>query len=278
MRIPTLATTVSAWAFGLALIAGISPASAIDVTSLSSGGGTDVWRDGTFDGVSTRNGGSVTLSSQQSPDGDGSLRLSMPGASAKATAIYTGTSVLGKLEYLTSVTYQYYRDPASTNSNVQAPSLRLVVSDGEGRQGFLVYEPVYNGGAPVPEGSWQTADATTGHWWLYEGGVFENFGLTLSDWITDEFFDNSTGTVSKQGFGEDALILGIEIGVGSGWAGDTLAFVDNINLSFLTDDKNETSFSWNFRASTTPVPEPATLALMGAGLAGLWIVRRRRSV
>lgn len=273
MRIPALA----AWVFGFGLLAGISPASAIDVTSLTSGGGTDVWRDGTFDGTSTRNGGSVTLSDQQSPDGDGSLRLSMPGSTAKATAIYTGTSALGKLEYLTGIGYQYYRDSASTNSNVQAPALRLVVSDGQGRQGFLIYEPVYNGGTPVPEGSWQTVDATAGHWWLYEGGAFENFGLTLADWLTDNVFENSIGTASKQGFGENAVILGIEVGVGSGWAGDTLAFVDRVLLSFETDDQFKYEFDWNFKASTTPVPEPATVALMGAGLAGLWMVRRRRS-
>lgn len=276
MRIPTISATVSAWAFGLALIAGISPASAIDVTSLTNGGGTDVWQDGTFDGVSTRNGGSVTLSNLQSPDGDGSLRLSTPGSSAKATAIYTGASALGRLDFLTSISYQHYRDPASTNASTQAPSLRLAVSDGQGRQGFLVYEPVYNGGTPVPDGTWQTADATTGNWWLFENGVFENFGLTLDDWLTDSVFDNSTGTASKQGFGDDALILGLEIGIGSGWNFDTIAFVDNVLLSFRTDDGFEYGFDWNFQASTNQVPEPATLGLMGAGLAGIWLVRRRR--
>ena len=270
--------TISAWVFGAAILAAATPASAIDVNSLSSDAGLlDTWMDGTNPALNlTRNGGTVSLSGDQSPDGDGSLRLYSPDSGGKATAVYFGSQGgLGRLRYLQSISYQYYRDSSSTNPASQAPSLRLYVSDGSGRVGTLVYEPVYNGVASVPEDSWQTVDAFSGNWWLFEGGVFENFSLTLADWLTDNTFQNSTNTASAKGFGNDAMILGLDIGIGSGWAGESLAYVDHIALLFKTDDHYVYGFDWNFQGERTDVPETASLALLGAGLAGVCFLRRR---
>ena len=265
---------IAAGTFGVMLLAGVAPAFAIDVTSLASDGSPDVWQDGTSNNQ-TRNGGTATISSEQSLDGDGALRLYTPDSTGKATALFTGSTPLGDLEALSEISYQYYRDSSSTNPGAQAPALRLYVSDGQGRNGILIYEPAYNGVDPIPEDSWQTvfADLDNGNWWLFEGGVFENFGLTLDDWLSDDVFAGPGGP--KSGFGENALVLGIDVGIGSGWAGEALAYVDNVLISFVVDDQAQSTV-WNFQAAATEVPEPATLALMGAGLAGLYLVRRRR--
>lgn len=265
---------LSACAVGLTLMVSAAPALAVDITGLSSGTELDTWLDGTNAAINqTRNGGAATISGEQSLDGDGALRLSSPDGSGKATALYFGSSALGALANLSDVSYQYYRDSSSTNPAAQAPSLRLYVSDGAGRTGTLIYEPVYNGTNPVPVDSWQTVDALLGNWWLFEGGVFENYGLTLADWATDTVFNNSTNTATKQGFGANAVILGIDTGIGSGWNGVSLAYVDNIVLGFGT---TAPGLAFNFQAEQAEVPEPASLAVLGAGLAGLYLVRRRR--
>ena len=62
-------------------------------------------------------------------------------------------------------------------------------------------------------------------------------------------------------------MLGVSAGVGSGW--DTLqGAVDDITVGF-----GGASTTYNFEV----VPEPATVALVGAGLMGLLMVVRRRN-
>src|SRR5690606_14699770 len=120
------------------------------ITSLSNGNSPDVWLDGTGVGA-TKNGGTVGISNEQSPDGDGSLRLFSPNGDGKATAVYYGATPLGSLANLSGINYWYYRDPSSDHPANQAPALRLYVSDNEGRFGTLIYEPAYNGVSTVPE-------------------------------------------------------------------------------------------------------------------------------
>ena len=245
-----------------------SQAAMVDVTSLGVAA-FDTWLDGTFSSA-TRNGGATGIVASPSPDGDGAASLTSPDGSGKATIQYFGSTPLGALSDLTGIGYSWYRDGTSTNPAAQAPGLKIFVNDGAGRSGTLIYEPVYNGVPVAPTDAWQTVDATAGNWWLFEGGVFEVYNLTLASWATDAVFAGPGGS-SKQGFGANAQVTGIEVGIGSGWNGVSTYFTDLVNISF----NGNPEYTWNFKTGGQTVNEPAVLGLVGLGLAGLALARRR---
>lgn len=146
---------------------------------------------------------------------------------------------------LSALSYEFYRAGSSSgNQPFLAPALRLYYATPGGSTGLLIWEPVYNGyPASVPVDSWVPADIFGGNFWMRTfspGFTVEQYGVTLAQWKAGASYTGS------HILGPDTNIVGIEVGVGSGWGGKFLGYVDNVAISFGAD-----SVSANFE----PAPQ-----------------------
>lgn len=220
--------------------------------------------------ANVRPGGSVAITCDQPNNGLGSLRFDTADATAKADFEITDlTGGFGLLADLTSLSYDWYRDSSSTAAAHLGPVLRLYVYDPEtGHTGLLIYEQAYNNGTTaVPTDQWVSDDVTGAYFWQRKynpGQTIEVYNNTLSDWL-----DPTT----EYNFGENTIILGINVGVGSGWTGTFTGYVDNVSMTV-----GGVTFDYNFEPDECEpvIPEPATIGLLSLGLGLFGVSRRRR--
>ncbi|MCS7183638.1 MAG: hypothetical protein NZ869_11085, partial [Thermoanaerobaculum sp.] len=137
--------------------------------------------------------GSVGITGNYPRSGNGSVWLSLganTGAGGKADWEYVPSLTFGLLGQLGTVSYEWYRDGASTVPAHLHPVLRLMV-DADGNLGtttdvgYLIFERCYNlSGCPaVPVNTWTTENitGTTILWWFQIGvGVEPVFTRTLA--------------------------------------------------------------------------------------------------
>ncbi|SLN35524.1 PEP-CTERM sorting domain-containing protein [Oceanibacterium hippocampi] len=228
-----------------------------------------VWGD-----ANVRPGGSVAITNSQPRSGNGSLEFATSGSGAKADFEIFWNDPTRTLGNLSAASFDWYRDSSSTAPQHLTPTFRLYFQTASGETGLLIWEDVYNGGStavPAPTDTWVSEDITDDNFWMRAfgpGRTIEQFGVTLADWEGGATFPNPSG--QSPVLGADTLITGMNVGVGSGWAGDFLGYVDNVSLTFGQDDTILANFE------TAAVPEPASLALFVVGLLGLGATARRR--
>lgn len=198
----------------------------------------------TLDGwtpANVRTNGSVAITGWQqrggAPDNRGSLEFTTNTATLgqdKADYVKLWGVVPGRtLGNLSGLSYEFYRDSSSTTAQHFAPVLRLYYQTSSGETGLLIWEQVYNGySGGVPTNSWVSANMLGGTFWMRAfgpGRTVERFDVTLAQWAAGEITSN--GHV----LGTDTKIIGIDVGVGSGWGATFRGAVDNVVVGFDAD-------------------------------------------
>lgn len=212
---------------------------------------------------------SVGITTHFARSGNGSAYFNGSGSSSKAD-LEIAFSSPALLSAVTSLRYDWYKTSSSAAS--QHLALKLLV-DADGNTStfndisYLIYELGYNAGDSGAVDAWNQVliDADTFLWANNlsmltdpKAGTPYGYDTTLSDW---------------QGANQNALVLGLSVGLGSGWDGSYEGGVDNIVLA-TGDSRN----NWNFEVQReSTVPEPGTLGLIALGLLGAAALRRRKT-
>lgn len=228
---------------------------------------TDGW---TFSngGKGSTGAGRLDIGPGTPPLGTGSAYLSV---NDTASAFLIGNTLFQgtPLSSITGLSYDTYVISAS-GTNL-TPALQFVIATSPANTGIFQGELVFSPTAGIVAGSWQTWNALTyavspinGGWWFSSpsrvGGTSctEANPCTLAQ-VLAEFPNAEIGTT----FGGELFQ------VGSGWNSFSGAVDDFV---FDTTAANTT-----FNFDPNPVPEPGSLAIFGAALLGLILVRTFQS-
>ncbi|MBN1287949.1 MAG: DUF11 domain-containing protein, partial [Anaerolineae bacterium] len=183
---------------------------------------------------------SVALTQAQPHNGDGSLQFTT----------HTVTSGQDKADFeliwdptdhpdwrlgdLSNLSFDFYRDSSSTTADHFIPVLRLYVYNPDTVEtALLIWEGIYNGINPAPVDLWVPQDVLGGKFWMYVPGqgTVQNFNSTLADWISGSPV-GQPGDPTPVEIDANTLVVGINVGVGSGWGNDFLGFVDDVVIGF----------------------------------------------
>jgi hypothetical protein len=266
----------------MSVLAASAQAGTITVTPTDLGPGLNKWHLDNYRDTSTGYTSTTTaaITTTQPRNGNGSVEMSLTDGSGKADYVYNWGFVEGRtLGNLNALSYDWYRDNSSTVAGHLQPALRLTY-DADGNPltttdiGYLIFEQVYNAPSynnPVQTDGWVSSDILGANFWqraLAPGYTVQAFNITLAGWAGGAHPDmNPDADVLSA----NTAILGLEFGIGSGWSGTFRGNVDMVSFGF----KGQDATTFNFETQAADVPEPASLALVGLGLLGVCLQRRK---
>jgi hypothetical protein len=199
--------------------------------------------------ANVRTDATVAISSAQPRSGSGSLEFTTntitPGQDKADYEKIWGVVPTRTLGNLSALSYEFYRDSSSTNAAFLAPVVRLYYLNASGQSGLLIWEPVYNGYSSVPTNTWVVANIFNGNFWMRAFGspsrTIDDYNVSLAEWLanTDEEgspIDDDVDSDTPHVLGPDTYIVGVNVGVGSGWGATFRGYVDNVTLQFGSDE------------------------------------------
>ena len=219
----------------IALLMFTLPAAAATTYTVVTPNNPDGWQ-----AANLRGSGTVAITTSQprgdSPNNLGSLEFTSAGSGDKADYVkYWGVVAGRTLGNLSALSYDFYRDSSSTTGQHLVPAFRLFYQTSGGQTGYLIWENVYNGGSvntPVPTDQWLSKDIFSGYFWMRAfgpGRTIEKYDVTLAQWAAGYTYGTS------QPLDANTNIIGIEVGVGSGWNDTFRGFADKVAASFGND-------------------------------------------
>lgn len=268
-------------AAALALI-GSSAGAAIVTTpaGVMNGPGNDPFAFDAWQRIDVRATASVGITGDYPRSGNGSVLMTSADGTGKTTWQYFPIGGIAPLSSFVSATYDWYRDGSSTTGAGYHPVYRIRV-DNDGNpatvadQSWLIFEHPAMGPYTAPTNTWVT-DTIDGSasMWVYQTGAAN----TQVPFTTMAQFAAGSYVPEAGGFAipANAMILGVQIGTGSGWYDSFRGAVDNIGLTAAA-----TLGTDNFELALAPpqsVPSTDLWALLGLSglLAGMALLRQRR--
>lgn len=199
--------------------------------------------------ANVRNAGTVAITTAKprgtAPNNLGSLEFTQQTSADKADYVQYWGVVSGRtLGNIDALSYEWYRDSSSTNPALQVPALRIAYLTANNESGYLIYEPGYTEFASTaPTNTWNSSNALNGNFWMRAfgpGRTIDDYNVTLAEWQAnaDEEgtpIDDDSDSDAPHVLSASTNIVGIEVGIGSGWNGAFTGFVDNVAIGWGSD-------------------------------------------